>query len=80
MEEKKRILIVDDEKLNRNILADILKHEYKVILAKDGEQAWVIPLTRLMLILVMSWYFLLTGIYMHGPCCRYLSQEKLLIV
>jgi len=39
MEEKKRILIVDDEKLNRNILADILKHEYKVILAKDGEQA-----------------------------------------
>jgi len=39
MEEKKRILIVDDEKLNRNILADILKHEYKVILAKNGEQA-----------------------------------------
>lgn len=36
---KAKILVVDDEKLNLNILADLLKPYYKVILAKSGEQA-----------------------------------------
>ena len=36
---KQTILIVDDERLNRNILVDILKRDYKIILTKDGKQA-----------------------------------------
>lgn len=36
---KQRILVVEDEKLNRIILSALLKDEYQVILAKNGEQA-----------------------------------------
>lgn len=41
MQEKDRqkILIADDERFNLNILIDILKPDYKVIVAKDGKQA-----------------------------------------
>lgn len=39
MEEKQKILIVDDERLNLNVLSDLLRQEYKVILAKNGNQA-----------------------------------------
>jgi len=35
---KPRILVVDDEKFNRTVLADLLKGEYTVVLAKDGKQ------------------------------------------
>ena len=38
-EEKPRILIVDDEKINLKVLADLLKDEYAPILARSGEQA-----------------------------------------
>jgi diguanylate cyclase (GGDEF)-like protein len=37
--EKERILIVDDEKMNLKVLADLLKEEYIPILARNGEQA-----------------------------------------
>ena len=37
--EKPRILIVDDEKINLKVLADLLKDEYLPILARNGEQA-----------------------------------------
>ena len=37
--ERARILIVDDEKMNLKVLADLLKDEYVPILARDGEQA-----------------------------------------
>ena len=36
---KARILIVDDEKMNLKVLADLLKDEYSLVLAKSGEQA-----------------------------------------
>ncbi len=36
---KQNILIVEDEKLSRLALADILNSEYKVFLAKNGKQA-----------------------------------------
>jgi len=36
---KPRILIVDDEKMNLKVLADLLKEEYSPVLARDGEQA-----------------------------------------
>ncbi len=34
-----RILIVDDEKMNLKVLADVLKNEYSLILARSGVQA-----------------------------------------
>lgn len=37
--QKPRILIVDDEKINLKVLADLLKDEYVPVLAKSGEQA-----------------------------------------
>lgn len=36
---KSRILIVDDEKMNLKVLTDLLKGEYSLVLAKNGEQA-----------------------------------------
>ncbi|MBI9088365.1 MAG: diguanylate cyclase [Desulfobacterium sp.] len=39
MTKKQRILVVDDERFNLNVLADLLKADYTVILAKHGEQA-----------------------------------------
>ena len=41
MTNKQRILIVDDEKFNRQILSELLLPDYEVFLAKDGEQAIV---------------------------------------
>lgn len=39
MTEKPRILIVDDEKININLLVDMLKTDYELVIAKDGTQA-----------------------------------------
>ena len=36
---RQTILVVDDESTNRTVLADLLKGEYEVLLAKSGEQA-----------------------------------------
>ncbi|BCS94995.1 hypothetical protein DSLASN_06270 [Desulfoluna limicola] len=36
---KQRILVVDDERFNLTVLAELLKADYTVILAKSGEQA-----------------------------------------
>ncbi|MBF0259184.1 MAG: diguanylate cyclase [Desulfamplus sp.] len=36
---KARILIVDDEKINIKILVDLLKEDYSLVLARNGEQA-----------------------------------------
>ena len=33
------VLIVDDEKMNRDLLTDLLKPHYKIMVAKSGEQA-----------------------------------------
>ncbi|MBK7002581.1 MAG: diguanylate cyclase [Rhodoferax sp.] len=37
--ERQSVLVVDDERINRTVLADLLKAEYQVLLAKSGEQA-----------------------------------------
>lgn len=37
--ERARILIVDDEKINLKVLADLLKDEYTLVLARNGKQA-----------------------------------------
>lgn len=39
LEEKKRILIVDDEENIRGLLNDILAEEYSVTIASDGKEA-----------------------------------------
>lgn len=39
MEEQQKVLIVDDERFNVNVLAELLKPEYKIMAAKNGEQA-----------------------------------------
>jgi sigma-B regulation protein RsbU (phosphoserine phosphatase) len=39
VEEQRRILIVDDERLNIKVLADLLKPNYKIMAAISGEQA-----------------------------------------
>ncbi|NDV23085.1 diguanylate cyclase [Desulfovibrio sp. JC022] len=39
MEDRAKILIVDDERLNLNVLSDLLRQDYKVVLAKNGNQA-----------------------------------------
>ncbi len=39
MEEKLKILIVDDERFYINLLVELLKEQYKIYIAKSGEQA-----------------------------------------
>ena len=39
METKQKILIVDDERININVLVDLLRPEYKIMAAISGEQA-----------------------------------------
>lgn len=39
MDESGRILIVDDERYNIKVLTDFLRDEYKIMAAKEGEQA-----------------------------------------
>lgn len=39
MLKKKRILVVDDNELNRELLSEILKYEYDIEYAVDGEAA-----------------------------------------
>ncbi|WP_031483199.1 GGDEF domain-containing response regulator [Maridesulfovibrio frigidus] len=39
MDDKAKILVVDDERLNLNVLSDLLRQDYKVILAKNANQA-----------------------------------------
>ena len=56
--EKKRILIVDDQEINRVILAELFKEDYEVIEAENGEEALKIinsgtALSAIMLDLVM---------------------------
>lgn len=37
--DRQRILVVDDERINRSVLADLLSDDYQVLLAKSGAQA-----------------------------------------
>jgi len=39
-EYKRRVMIVDDEEINRLMLGNILQTEYEVIFAKNGQEAW----------------------------------------
>ena len=39
LDTKRKILVVDDEHFNIHILVDTLKEDYKVIVARNGEEA-----------------------------------------
>ena len=39
MTEQKKIIVVDDERFNINLLVDLLKPDYKMMAATSGEQA-----------------------------------------
>lgn len=39
MDKKKKILVVDDNEINRELLTEILKYEYEIEYAVDGEAA-----------------------------------------
>ena len=39
-EYKRRVMIIDDEEINRLMLGNILETEYEVVFAKDGQEAW----------------------------------------
>ncbi len=39
MGEQKKILIVDDDQLNLNVLVDLLKPDYEIVVTMSGEQA-----------------------------------------
>jgi putative two-component system response regulator len=39
MTDRKTVLIVDDERVNINVLVELLRSDYQVLAAKDGEQA-----------------------------------------
>ena len=39
MQRRAKILIVDDERFYLNVLADLLKDDYRTVVAKNGEQA-----------------------------------------
>lgn len=45
MTDKAKILIVDDERFNINLLNDLLRNEYKIMVATNGEQALKAALT-----------------------------------
>ena len=42
-EQRKKILIVDDSEMNREILVSMLEGEYDLIQAEDGQQAVYTP-------------------------------------
>ncbi|MBR5426088.1 MAG: response regulator [Clostridiales bacterium] len=39
-EYKRRVMIVDDEEINRLMLGNILENEYEVVYANNGQEAW----------------------------------------
>ena len=58
--EKPLILIVDDQKINREILKGILNEDYRCIEAVNGEEAWKAlennsDIAAVLLDLVMIW-------------------------
>jgi len=72
---KNTILIVDDERFNLNTMINILKHDYRIIIAKSGEQALerlsVSPLPQLILLDI-----LMPGIDGYETC-RKIKNNKL---
>lgn len=39
MHAPKKVLIVDDERFHLNVIVDLLSHDYKIVVAKNGEKA-----------------------------------------
>ena len=60
-EQRKKILIVDDSEMNREILVSMLEDEYDLIQAEDGQQA----------VYIMSEHYMeLSLLLLDMKCCR----------
>ena len=62
---KRRILIVDDSEMNREILTGILEDEYDIVEAEDGKKAIAIMEEGL-----YSFWILPCRSWMDSACCR----------
>ncbi len=73
--EGKTVLIVDDERFNLNTLIEILKQDYRILIAKSGEQALERlrhpPLPQLILLDIM-----MPGIDGYETCRRIKREEQ----
>ena len=66
---KRRILIVDDSKMNREILTGILEDEYDIVEAEDGKKA--IEIMEDDFIVSLSYFWILPcRNWMDSACCR----------
>jgi len=74
MEERKKILIVDDEQLCRNILVDLLKPDYEIVVAMNAKQVLEAVITAdppdLILLDIAT-----SGIDGHEVCRRLKADE-----
>lgn len=66
---KRRILIVDDSEMNREILTGILEDEYDIVEAEDGKKA--IAIMGKDFIVSLSYFWILPcRSWMDSACCR----------
>lgn len=67
---KRRILIVDDSKMNREILTGILEDEYDIVEAEDGKKAIAIMEEGLYSFSIVLFWILPCRNWMDSACCR----------
>ncbi|MBD8524289.1 diguanylate cyclase [Pseudomarimonas arenosa] len=73
-EEKQKLLIVDDEPFNLNLLNALLKQEYKIMVAIDGEQALKCALSARPDLILLD--IMMPGIDGHEVCRRLKADER----
>lgn len=75
MDEKPRILIVDDERFNIMTLTELLHDDYKIMAAKDGEQALAAVQREILPDLILL-DILMPGINGYEVCKRLKANER----
>ncbi|TFG60680.1 MAG: response regulator [Spirochaetales bacterium] len=75
MDEKRKILIVDDTPANLKTLAAILKQDYQIIIAKSGEEALEILSSQALPHLVLL-DVVMPGLDGYDVCTRLKSSRK----
>lgn len=75
MEEKPRILIVDDERFNILTLTELLHDDYKIMAAKDGEQALAAVQREILPDLILL-DIMMPGINGYEVCKRLKANER----
>ncbi len=75
MDEKPRILIVDDERFNIMTLTELLHDDYKIMAAKDGEQALAAVQREILPDLILL-DIMMPGINGYEVCKRLKANER----